>query len=760
MRSSRKAPLAAAAALAVAVSGMLMLGAGPVTSKTVAPVGGANSITATAGSDGRVSLIQASSEAGIKPVGRASTVEGVAKAHVDAYAGKLGIDADTITYDRTAPTAAGNTVRFAQKIAGVPVLGGGVAVSQTTTGAMQSINSRTTPLAAASFPVLTPRAADANRALAKKTVALREHKRAIPGLKVSAATRDWYDPAVVGRPGAEHALYPVASYVVSGPDVSYQVLVNLKTRAVQLAWSTHEEALNRAVCDLKRKPVDTNNTAAYKCNGKTAAFARTEGQKASTVTDVNKVYDYFHDTALAYARYSNLDLTAFIGTDYHDGKGKALRGTVRVCSLDIDGGTVDCPFRNAFWDGQQMAFGEGVVEDDITAHELTHGVTQKTSGLLYLWQSGAINESMSDVFGEFTDLTNGSKDDTAANSWLIGEGSSLGVIRSLKNPTAYGQPDKMSSPDYTADEGFFDNGGVHTNSGVGNKAAYLIAHGGTFNGVTVKGIGIAKSWKIYWSTENMLLGGADYKDLFTTLPAACKNLVGKPGTYITAADCSQVTKAATATRMYANPHQGAAANVDYCPKSLPTRKTLHQEGFEKTSKWVASPGGSTSNPNGNNRSWFQSQSTLMRQTGWAGSVVGQGSYMYYPLVEGESSGRLTQNNTWSIPKSTRGSVYIRFDHQFVFNALGETGGELLYSTDGGKKWLSATDKLPDNNGQNGKPTLLKGRGGFSGLSQGFGASRYNVTSLKGKSIKLRFNVKSADGLDIWWVDNARLYSCV
>lgn len=748
MRSSRKAPLAAAAALAVAVSGTLMLGAGPVAAKTVATVGGANAITATSGSDGRVNLIQASSSAGINPAGRGSTVEGAAQAHIKAYAGKLGIDASTITYDKTAPTAAGDTVRFAQKIAGVPVLGGGVAVSQTTTGAMQSINARTTPLAAASFPALTPRAADANKALVKKTVALREHKGAIKNLSVSKATRYWYDPAVAGQPGASHALYPVASYDVSGPGVQYQVLVNLKTRAVQLAWATQEQALNRAVCDLKEKVVNTDDPSTYKCDGKTVAFARTEGQGPSSGADVNKVYDYFHDTALAYARYSNLDLTAFIGTDYKDGKGKALRGTVRVCST-----TQGCPLENAYWDGEQMAFGQGVVEDDITAHELTHGVTQNTSGLLYIWQSGAINESMSDVFGEYTDLTNKSSDDTAANEWKIGEGSSLGVIRDMKTPTAYGQPNTMTSSFYTADDAFQDNGGVHTNSGVGNKAAQLIAAGGT----GVKGIGIAKAWKIYWSTENMLLGGADYKDLFTTLPAACKNLIGKTGTYITASDCQQVTNAVTATKMYSNPSSGSAANVDYCPTSKPTRKTLQQEGFESASTWVASPGGSTTNPSGNNRSWFQSQTALMQSTGWAGSVVGQGSYMYYPLVQGSSTGTLTQNNTWKVP--TTGSTFFRFDHQFIFNATGETGGELLYSTDGGKTYLSATDKLPDNNGQNDKPSLLSGRGGFTGLSHGFGASRYDVSSLKGKSIKFRFQVKSADGLDIWWVDNARLYSC-
>ncbi len=751
MRRSSRASLAAAAALAVAVSGSLMLGAGPVTAKTVATVGGANSIIATAGSDGRVSLIQASSQAGIKPAGRASTVEGVAKAHVDAYARKLGIDANTITYDKTTRIAAGDTVRFAQKIAGVTVLGGGLVVSQTTTGSMQSINSRTTPLAAASFPVITPRAAQANRTLVKNAVALREHKGAIAGLAVSAPTRYWYDPAVVGQPGATHSLKPVASYLVKGPGVDYQVLVNLQTGAVELAWSLQEHALNRAVCDLNSKAVDTNNSATYKCDGKTAPFVRTEGQPASTVTDANKVYDYFHDTALAYARYSNLDLTAFIGTDYKDGKGKALRGTVRVCST-----TQGCPFQNAFWDGEQMAFGQGVVEDDITGHELTHGVTQKTSGLIYLWQAGAINESMSDVFGEMTDLTNGSADDTAANAWLIGEGSSLGVIRSMKDPTAYGQPNTMTSSYWEADPTLGDNGGVHTNSGVGNKAAYLIAHGGT--GVT--GIGIAKTWKIYWSTENMLLSGADYNDLGATLPVACTNLIGKTGTFITAADCQQVKNATSATKMSSNPANASPANVDYCPTSLPTRHTFHQEGFESTSKWVASPGGSTSNPSGTLRSWFQSQTPLMGQTGFAASVVGNGSYMYYPLTGGASTGTLTQDTTWSIPASTKGSVYVRFDHQFIFNKTGVTGGELLYSTDNGKTWLSATDKLPDTNGQNGKPSLLGGHGGFTGLSNGFGASRYDMTSLKGKSVKLRFSVKTADGLDIWWVDNMRMYSCV
>ena len=162
-----------------------------------------------------------------------------------------------------------------------------------------------------------------------------------------------------------------------------------------------------------------------------------EGGPASSVQDVNQIYEYFGDTSDTYATLGT-DLTELIGVDYGDGLGKALRGTVRIC---VDG---SCPFANAFWNGEQMAFGEGVSTDDITGHELAHGVTQNTSGLAYLWEAGAINESLSDIFGEIVDLTNGSADDTPANRWLMGEGSSLGAIRSMSDPTQFDHPDKMT----------------------------------------------------------------------------------------------------------------------------------------------------------------------------------------------------------------------------------------------------------------------------------------------------------------------------
>jgi Zn-dependent metalloprotease len=151
-------------------------------------------------------------------------------------------------------------------------------------------------------------------------------------------------------------------------------------------------------------------------------------------------------------------------------------------------------YDNAFWEGQKMVFGDGdgqLFTDftkslDVIGHELTHGVTQFTAGLKYDGQSGALNESISDVFGSL--IKQWSLNQTAdAADWLIGaevftpdiEGDAL---RSMKAPgTAYNndllgkdpQPDNMKHYVDTSD----DNGGVHINSGIPNKAFYEVAIG-------------------------------------------------------------------------------------------------------------------------------------------------------------------------------------------------------------------------------------------------------------------------------------------
>jgi hypothetical protein len=165
-----------------------------------------------------------------------------------------------------------------------------------------------------------------------------------------------------------------------------------------------------------------------------------------------------------------------------DGAGTPLTVTVHY-STDYD---------NAFWDGSQLVFGDGDGEIfdrftkplDVTVHEFTHGVTQFTAGLTYSGQSGALNESVSDVFASMgKQKTLGQ--DAASADWLIGAGIFLpGVnaraLRSMAEPgTAYDDPRLGKDPqvgsmaDYvdTSD----DNGGVHINSGIPNRAFALAA---------------------------------------------------------------------------------------------------------------------------------------------------------------------------------------------------------------------------------------------------------------------------------------------
>ncbi|MEX1079431.1 MAG: M4 family metallopeptidase [Homoserinimonas sp.] len=149
-------------------------------------------------------------------------------------------------------------------------------------------------------------------------------------------------------------------------------------------------------------------------------------------------------------------------------------------------------YDNAFWDGRQMVFGDGdgqvftrfTSSLSVIGHELVHGVTQYTTNLIYQGQSGALNESVSDVFGALVEQY-AANQPTDAASWLIGEGLFTdqvqgSAIRSLKAPgSAFDddvlgrdpQPGHMDGYIVTPD----DNGGVHLNSGIPNRAFYLVA---------------------------------------------------------------------------------------------------------------------------------------------------------------------------------------------------------------------------------------------------------------------------------------------
>ncbi|WP_254710677.1 M4 family metallopeptidase [Streptomyces lunaelactis] len=149
-------------------------------------------------------------------------------------------------------------------------------------------------------------------------------------------------------------------------------------------------------------------------------------------------------------------------------------------------------YGNAFWDGERMVFGDGdndlfldfTLPVDVIGHELTHGVTQYTANLEYFSQSGALNESMSDVFGALIKQYSLGQSADAAD-WLIGAGllgpNVTGVaLRSMKEPgTAYDDDVLGKDPQPARMEDYVrtgrDNGGVHINSGIPNHAFYLAA---------------------------------------------------------------------------------------------------------------------------------------------------------------------------------------------------------------------------------------------------------------------------------------------
>jgi len=172
-------------------------------------------------------------------------------------------------------------------------------------------------------------------------------------------------------------------------------------------------------------------------------------------------------------------------------------------SIDDEGLPLDATvhygdkYDNAFWNSQQMVFGDGdgqlfnrfTIATDVIGHELTHGVTEDEAGLVYMFQAGALNESISDVFGSL--IKQKVNNQTAAQAdWLIGQGLlAAGVhgtaLRSMQAPgTAYDDPvlGKDPQPAHMKDyvNTFNDNGGVHINSGIPNKAFFeaAVAMGG------------------------------------------------------------------------------------------------------------------------------------------------------------------------------------------------------------------------------------------------------------------------------------------
>jgi len=395
-------------------------------------------------------------------------------------------------------------VRAQQTAHGIPVFGGEMIVQLDPSDDIQAIIGN---VARGAFPVP---ASQSRPALAAADAAAAARARATARgvsaqLEVGEPSLVWFVPQVLREEGPITLAWSVVVRDPASPLFEYRWLLDARDASLVREFPLVCTAVSRRIYDMAS---DTLNSP--------APLVRSEGGPATGIADVDDAYDMAGDTYNFYwTRH---------GRDGVNGAGATHNIVVRVCTGGAD---PRCPWGNASGGSTGMSFGRGMVEDDVMAHEWTHGVTNFESALIYANESGSINESLSDVWGEFVDLTNGRGNDAANVRWKVGEdltgGALLGPIRDMKDPTVYSDPDRRNSTFYYV--GTNEDFEVHTNSGVNNKLCYLLTDGATFNGRTTYGMGIDAVADLYYECQtDLLVSSSGWALLSVALQQAAVNL--------------------------------------------------------------------------------------------------------------------------------------------------------------------------------------------------------------------------------------------
>ncbi len=628
-------------------------------------------------------------------------------------------------------------------------------------------------------------------------------------------------------------------------------------------------------------------------------------------------------------------------------------------SFDGAGATMDSIFNrgnscpNASWNGVFISFCPGLTTDDVTAHEWAHAYTQYTDNLVYAWQSGALNEASSDIFGEIVDRlnladavgTNGPRTSTGgvctvhttlpatvtvnspaaiagvksagtaagfgaqsfdltgdivvaddgvaggtisdgcespyvnagdvagnivlvdrglcgfavkaavaqangaagilvANNvagaapglggvdpavtipvlslsladggaikanlpvnatmsrgalgtdnsarWLLGEDSTApgltGSLRDMWEPNCYGNPNRVSDPIYWCSAG--DNGGVHINSGVDNKAFALAVDGGTHNGVQVFPIGMTKAAHIWWRAKNAYQNPVtDFAEHADALEQSCKDLIGRnlkslatgnlSGEVITRGNCNQIKAAMQAVDMRATPACGfqpllAQNPPAVCPPSPNAPKNVFTDNFEKTAKskkfWTVSNAAQTGDFPAMN--WAIVGNLPDDKNGKAFFAADQN---LGNCVAGDDATSVQHLDLDPIQLPASGNTpRVSFDH-WVATEGGWDGGNVQISVNGGPYTVipdAAFIYNPYNatlfTAGQGNSNPIAGQRAFSGGDQGstqgtWGKSIIDLAGIAapGDIVRLRFDLGADCGFGAlgWFVDNFKIQQC-
>jgi bacillolysin len=636
--------------------------------------------------------------------------------------------ATDVRVDRVERLTGGDVaVRLGQQRDGLPVVGGGLVVTLDAGNNLLGVSGHTSAGPTADTGDVAVDDATAT-VIARRAVA--KHVPGTTALRTGTPVLSVLDRSLFGAPDSTGPLtvwdVPVTSRT---SPLRHRVFVEAARGGVVLDLDENAHA-DRVVCDAGNGvPADTS------C----------PGPNVTVVTDPAASGDQDAVDADRFAGAVDDFYSTLLGRNSIDGNGMALVSTINDCLS-----ASDCPMQNAFWDGTQMAYGDGYAAGlDVVGHELTHGVTQHLANVLPYYQSGAIGESLSDVFGELVQQVEGPALGAydPADAWKLGEDLAGGPFRLMNHPEngPYGaDPDRMTSSAYSAYpvwNRLWDQGGVHANAGVGNKAAYLIAAGplgtgasGTFNGVTMTGVSGAdsveravKTANIYYRVESLLGSAATYRDLAFALPQACTQLVGDSlptptgTTVITSGDCAQVSAAVKAVAMATPPTKAGAAVPAAAPVCTngggPTNKRLDLFESNPLSAGTYKRSHATgTDPYYGQRAvgdWWWSKTTIAaydntaapayQLKGSTASLWGDDADpVFFDPDLNEFSFEDARVQTSQAVKAAVG-LFVRFDHAWEFDyspyfdntgtPYGSTkffdGGRVEYSVDGGSHWYDA-----------------------------------------------------------------------
>lgn len=344
---------------------------------------------------------------------------------------------------------------------------------------------------------------------------------------------------------------------LNGLSIGNAIVVDAGTREIVFYYPLFKHAFSYSIGDQKSTSSALDDDY-YDNDSQTQAIPEPTSNDPADVWLLSQylaeTYDYFNHERFGYW--------------------KGLSGADSTISTSVRVSGVACT-AGAYY---TMEFGTGVVLDDIVGHEYTHNIIDATCNLTYSGESGAIDESFADMFGEWIDQSNGNH---RSNGAIVSGESDLWVIMEddesvddSGNPCS-GDPDwdlekwlrDMSDPKRSYDTdpthnhdpdtylGNYwvntqdtsagnDYGGVHSNSGVGNKLAYLLTVGGSHNGINVDPLGETKTSELFFNSLDLMVPSSKYYDLFFALARSAMNIE------LTGVEQADVEEACKAVEIY------------------------------------------------------------------------------------------------------------------------------------------------------------------------------------------------------------------